>query len=176
MNIGEKMFITSPDKTFNNDMLNVFLAGSIENGAAVSWHKDFHDKVLSRLAKKWNIPDNGICFFNPRRLEWNQSASEEELKIQIEWELTRIKQSQIVFFYFAKGTISPISLLELGLVLGSKPSNVVVVCDNEYFRITNVKETLNFTGVINCYEDMEDGALALADKIANHYKYGMKKS
>jgi hypothetical protein len=163
------MLLTSPDTLGHDDYFvrRIFLAGSIENGKAIDWQADLYEKVMKGLTKnnREDLFNESVVFFNPRRKEWNPSASEKELKTQINWELKHLTESNIVFFFFAKGTISPISLLELGLMIRTN-KKIIVVCEDDYFRATNVSETLSFFSNQFVFSTLEDGIDALIKEIS----------
>lgn len=119
---------------------SVFLAGSIEQGKARQWQQE----VLERFKDR-----EGITFFNPRRevweAEWSQSPDNPLLIEQVRWELEHIQKADVVLFYFQEGTLSPISLLELGISLG-RSDDAVVVCEPGFWREANVHETCAFFG------------------------------
>jgi len=58
------------------------------------------------------------------------------MRRQINWELDAIERSDLMAFYFAPGTKSPISLLELGLIARRKQA--IVCCPHGFWRKTNV--------------------------------------
>lgn len=122
-----------PNKT-SIHRFKVFLAGSIEMDRAERWQ----DKILSKLE------DYDIVVANPRRDDWDVNITQEKddprFSEQVNWELDNIQSAQIVFFYFQPGTTSPISLLELGEVLGAhrRGQQVIVCCPPGYFRKGNV--------------------------------------
>lgn len=120
---------TAGDRTFR-----VFLAGSIEMGKATDWQTE-----LAALLD--GVP---VTLINPRRLEWRADESEQTQREQIRWELDAIKNSaDFVIFYFAEDTLSPITLLELGLVSGAEIADVVC-CPPGFWRRFNVEETAHF--------------------------------
>lgn len=131
MSLAERLF-PSP--------ITIFLAGSIENGAAKNWQQWMIDSL--RLHPR----ERELVVFNPRRSEWIADPSREVLDEQINWELDNISEVDIVFFYFQGGTKSPISLLELGLML-SGGARCVVVCEPDFWRARNVQVTCNRHGV-----------------------------
>ncbi len=108
----------------------VFLAGSIEMGEAPDWQ----EHITRGLAYK-----NGTLL-NPRRDDWDssweQSIDNPHFREQVEWELTGLDKSDFIFMYFAPGTKSPISLLELGLLKWQH--GLVVCCPNGFWRKGNV--------------------------------------
>lgn len=123
------------------DNLTVFLAGSIEMGKAIDWQQSVID----------SCKDKPITFFNPRRKDWDsswkQDPSNPQFLEQVEWELNALHQADVVFFNFVPNTMSPISLLELGLMLNHKKeakpslSNIYVCCPKDFWRWGNVKIT-----------------------------------
>lgn len=128
-----KLF-TAPEKVPDRrgDVPEIFLAGSIEQGRA----KDWQAEVLQALAQ------HDVNVFNPRRENWDATWSQDitnpELVSQVNWELDLIERSDIVFFFFQGDTLSPISLLELGLVIKNQRANIVVVCEDGFWRKANV--------------------------------------
>lgn len=119
----------------------IFLAGSIEQNMAIRWQ----DKVVNDLS------GHNIIFLNPRRDEWDSSwdHSTKEGSMfceQVKWELEGIDESDIVIFYFDPSTKSPITMLELGYVLGKK-MKTVVYCPEEFYRHGNVVITSRRNGV-----------------------------
>ena len=110
--------------------MRLFLAGSIDSGMAEDWQSPVVDRLRDLV----------VVVFNPRRGAWTPGTSlesePEELRRQINWELDAIERSDLMAFYFATGTKSPISLLELGLIAGRKQA--VVCCPPGFWRKTNV--------------------------------------
>ena len=112
---------------------NLFLAGSIEMGKAENWQFKVEEE-LKRF--------HSLTIFNPRRDDWDSSWTQDinnpKFYEQVTWELTAIEKSDVVAMYLAPGTMSPISLLELGLVCGSDARKLVVFCTKEFHRKGNV--------------------------------------
>jgi len=96
---------------------SLFLAGSIEMGAAEDWQ--------SRLITELRPVEGTI--FNPRRDDWDssweQSINNRHFREQVEWELDALEAATLIAMYFAPGTKSPISLLELGLFAITPPGH-----------------------------------------------------
>jgi len=119
-----------PDEC-KNEKITIFLAGSIEMGAAEDWQT----KVEKRLSKY------DIIIFNPRRDDWDssweQSIDSPNFVEQVEWELDALTQCTFIFMYFDPNTIAPISLLELGLY--AEDGKMAVCCPDGYFRKGNVE-------------------------------------
>jgi hypothetical protein len=111
---------------------SVFLAGSIEMGAAPNWQADVENQ-LAHL---------DIDIYNPRRDNWDptwiQSADNPQFREQVEWELDTLAQANLVVMYLAPGTMSPISLLELGIYAADKTNKLVVCCPEGFHRKGNV--------------------------------------
>jgi len=102
----------------------IFLAGSIEMGGAEDWQA----RVEAALA------DAPVTLWNPRRDDWDaswrQSLDEPRFVEQVEWELRAQEEADRILMYLAPGTLSPVSLLELGLFARS---GKLVVCAPEGF-------------------------------------------
>ena len=108
----------------------VFLAGSIEQGKAEDWQKCM-ERELCNL---------DIEVYNPRRDNWDptweQKADNPTFREQVEWELNALDLADFIVMYLSPGTISPISLLELGL--HAKGNRLIVCCPEGFHRKGNV--------------------------------------
>ena len=113
----------------------VFLAGSIEMGKAEDWQ--------SQVGKFFEERSYGV--FNPRRKDWDSSWKQEyenpQFYQQVNWELDALERCDIILLYFCPETMSPISLLELGLHAGHK--DLYVVCPDGFWRKGNVDIVCN---------------------------------
>lgn len=143
-----KSIYKSPEsiENINQDVLTIFLAGSIEMDKAIDWQKKC-EQILS----------NKYIIFNPRRNEWNsdwtQSITNSKFKEQVDWELNALEKADIIIMFFANNTKSPISLLEFGLYAQSNKMKVVV--EEDFWRKGNIDivcEKYN----IQQYKDLEE--------------------
>jgi len=159
--------IKPPDQLdhLDSDSPIVFLAGSIEMGTAVEWQ----NKVETELR------DFKGTILNPRRDDWDsswtQSIDNDQFRNQVEWELRGLLDcASHVFFYFAPETKSPISLMELGLIVGQNSElffqEIIVVCPNDFWRKGNVDVLCNQFGV-DVYPDLESGIAKLKQSLPN---------
>jgi len=136
-------------KAPNNLYKKVFLAGSIEQDKAENWQ----EKIVEGLK------DEPYIIYNPRRESWNssweQKITNDQFREQVEWELTALDDADIIVMYFDPNTMSPISLLELGLHATS--GKLIVCCPEGFWRKGNVDivckrnniyQTNNIEGVI----------------------------
>lgn len=109
----------------------IFLAGSIEMGAAENWQ----DKVIAALA------DYNVEIFNPRRPDWDsscvQSIHNKQFNEQVNWELDALDDTDIIAMYFDPNTKSPITLLEFGLFAYSD-KEITLCCPEGFWRKGNV--------------------------------------
>jgi hypothetical protein len=109
---------------------SVFLAGSIEMGAAAPWQAEV-SAALSAYA---------VTIWNPRRDDWDasfpQAESDPRFFEQVSWELSAQEQADLIAMYFSPETRSPITLLELGLF--AKTRKIIVCCPEGFFRKGNV--------------------------------------
>ena len=110
---------------------SVFLAGSIEMGAAEDWQ--------ARVAA--GLGDLDVVVFNPRRDEWDntwtQSIADSRFREQVEWELAGLERATVVAMYFHPATRAPVTLLEMGLV--AQTGRLVVCCPDGFWRKGNVE-------------------------------------
>jgi Nucleoside 2-deoxyribosyltransferase like len=116
----------------------IFMAGSIEMGVADNWQ--------TRFAQAFN--DTDVVLYNPRRDDWDstwkQSIDDPQFNEQVNWELDHLVRSDLAVFYFDPGTKSPITLMELGFIIGSQHySKTVVCCPEGYWRRGNVEVMCN---------------------------------
>jgi hypothetical protein len=142
--------------------ISLFAAGSIEMGKAEDWQKVLTSK-LEALGKDLTV-------YNPRRDDWDSSWTQEQSNLQfnhqVNWELNKLDQCDIIFMYFSPETQSPISLLELGRYAGNK--DMVVCCPNGFWRKGNVEIICTRTGTM-LFENFDSAVGALITKI-NQYE------
>lgn len=117
----------------------VFMAGST-SADGPDWRLSLRDLLL-------NLP---VTLYNPYRRDWDSSWREEidfaPYREQVEWELQRQEQSNVVVIYFHPATQAPISLLELGLC-AKTPTKAIVVCPEGYWKRGNVQIVCKKYGV-----------------------------
>ena len=142
--------------------ISVFLAGSIEMGAAEDWQSVIPNHFKS----------DDITFFNPRRDDWDssweQKETNDEFNKQVNWELNKLNVSDIIFMYFSPETKSPISLLELGLYAAD--DKMIVCCPDGFWRKGNVSIVCNRYN-IPMFNSLEDAIGALKTKIRKYNTY-----
>lgn len=116
-----------------HDRPRIFLGGSIDMGRAPNW----------QAAITTALSDLDVVLMNPRRPDWNPAwkpiASEPEFRRQVEWELAALDSADIIILYFAPGSQSPISLLELGL--HARSGKTVILCPDGFWRKGNIDIT-----------------------------------
>lgn len=136
----------------------VFLAGSIEMGAAENWQ----NKLITELE---GFP---VVLLNPRRDDWDASWAQRidfpQFREQVEWELGAMERANIIAMYFSPGSKSPISLLEFGLWAGRCPEKLVVFCPDGFWRKGNVDIVCRRFGVVNCVS-WEDYVISIKIRI-----------
>ena len=147
---------------FKNKEVSLFLAGTIDNGAAVDWQKEFVTNIQD-FTKKYKPAEftyaSYLAIYNPRRPDWNPNTpytyTNADMYQQINWEMKALKHASYIIFNFLPNSDSMISLLELGLYADSgkilavccpdeykKSANVHAVCDE--FKIPLIKNFVNF--------------------------------
>lgn len=148
-----KNVFTPPMNIANRDYgkSSIFLGGTIDMGNSHNWQEDTIKYIESYHPQKYNI-------FNPRRLDWDsnweQSFENPHFYQQVNWELDALEAAEFVLIYFMKGSQSPISLLELGL-MASDFHRLSVICEDGYFRKGNVEIVCN-RYQIQMFQTIED--------------------
>jgi len=100
------IIIESPNEIHsleNYNNLKMFLAGGITNCP------DWQSYVVNELRDI-----EGLTIYNPRRKNFpihDPKAAEE----QIIWEYNHLRDADILFFWFSRGSLNPIVLYELGM-------------------------------------------------------------
>lgn len=117
----------------------IFFGGSIEMNKAEDWQNKLFD----------DIKDIDCIVLNPRRDDWDSSWKQDptpgtKFHGQVTWELDAQRDSDIIVYYFAGKTMSPITLLELGLHINK---NIIVYVDDAYERAGNVIITCKYHNV-----------------------------
>lgn len=141
--------------------INIFLAGSIEQGVAENWQ----DIIVKSFS------DEKIIFYNPRRESWDstwvQSIDNKIFSGQVDWELTALELSDLIVMYFDPSTKSPISLLELGLY--ARGGKLVVLCPDSFWRKGNVDVVCQYYS-INQVATFDDLVTYIKDYVQNKTK------
>lgn len=124
---------STPERT--DDEVAIFLAGSIDMGSAENWQSRMEQDLLDF--------DN-LIIYNPRRDDWDSTWVQDptpgtQFHEQVTWELDHIDSADLVVVYFADDSKSPITLLELGLILANWEKDVAIYCSPKFYRYGNVK-------------------------------------
>ena len=121
--------IEAPNEVFNIENaknVKVFLAGGITNCP------DWQSEIIELLR---DVPN--LTIYNPRRANFpmdDPNASDE----QITWEFIHLQNADVTVFWFAKGSLNPIVLYELGMWGNSRNKPMIIGIDPEYERKSDV--------------------------------------
>lgn len=153
------------------DKVTCFLGGGITD----CW--EWQDEVIRLLkieSTKVNL--DGLVLFNPRRKNFPINDPKQSRK-QINWEFDAIGISDIFSMFFAGGTESsqPICFYELGKELGIKYpdfNNLVVTCENNFFRINDVKVQVELmtSNSIKVGSDVKEHVAMIIEKYNDFWK------
>lgn len=177
-NIPQIQTITSPENytpkglSRLTDYYKIFLGGSIDMGK-YDWQNEFESKLTEKL-KKYPLLNNAkIVLFNPLRKQWDnsweQSKDNKLFNEQVSWELNNLRDSDLALFNIEGDSKSPITLMELGMMLGSY-NNVVVRCPKEFYRHGNVDITMGYFGREKfLVETMDELLDKVVDQINKYY-------
>ncbi len=157
INAQHAQIIKAPEKLPQQDeRIKIFLGGSIDMGTAEDWQQ----------AVETDLAAYDVILLNPRRGDWNKDwkpvADEPEFRKQVEWELEALEVADYIIMYFAPASLSPISLLELGLY--ARSDKLMVVCPEGFWRKGNV-DILSEKYQLENYKDLNSLLIALKQKI-----------
>ena len=123
--------IKPPEPISSVHNVSVFLAGTIDNGAAEEWQIEVQEQ----------LEDYDIVMFNPRRDYWDnklKATTDNPIFVdQVKWELDAMEQSSYILMNFQENSLSPVTLLELGLYVDTY--KLIVCCPKNFWRSGNVK-------------------------------------
>lgn len=145
----ETMEVKAPNNYQDEPRPWIFLAGSIEMGAAENWQEIVANKLMS------------VTILNPRRDDWDSrwvtSINNTQFREQVEWEIMAQEQADIILFHFDPNTKSPITLLELGLFR----KKAVVHCPDGYWKKGNIEVVCHHYNVpmVETIDDMINEAI-----------------
>lgn len=147
----------------------LFLSGSLEGGDRIEGWQTCVIQALQDI-------DN-LIILDPRRPDWtaglHQGVASPCFCQQVEWELEGLRRAHWVAINFVADTMSPITLLELGLAAASTNSKAIVCCPESYWRRGNVEITCKRYNV-PFYESFEDFLLALRKAVDEWVPYTSK--
>lgn len=133
-----KLLVLKPTDAHQGSLGNcykIFLGGSIDQGKAVDWQS----AIETALAD-----EEDVVIYNPRRDNWDpnmvQDISNPDFVHQVEWELDRQENSDLIVYYFDPNGLAPITLMELGAYGKDNGfAHVLVCCPEGYWRRGNVQ-------------------------------------
>ena len=94
-------YIESPENPVDLKTISLFLAGGITG--CPDWQQQM--RLLLR--------GTNLCLLNPRRENFPINDPSASYK-QIKWEWIKFKESKLILFWFARGSVNPIVLFEYG--------------------------------------------------------------
>ncbi|KAF1851852.1 uncharacterized protein K460DRAFT_270263 [Cucurbitaria berberidis CBS 394.84] len=134
-----KAIVYKPPVRPEVDRPSVILYGAIQSNPTQDWQ-------TSLAASLSDLP---IAILNPRRDDWDSSWVEDiafpKFKEQVEWEMDYAQVADVIVFYFAPGTLTPITLLELGMYAGT--GKAIVCCPEGFYKRGNVQIVCSRYGI-----------------------------
>lgn len=143
------------------DGVRVFLAGTIDLGNSEDWQT----ALIGYLDA---VTDAPVTVLNPRRDTWygTPTTDNPEFVKQVFWEMDNLESADIIVMRLLGSSQSPVSLLELGL--HARSGELIVLCDDEFWRKGNVDAACERYGVTQV---SSPAALldAVLDRIDHHH-------
>ena len=132
----------------------VFLGGTIDMDDAQDWRRGAQDFLVAA----------GAWVYNPRPDKWDplsvMSSQDPVFSGQVVWDLAALRACDVALFYLAPGSVSPISLFELGTCVGR--THVVVCCPDGYTRQAYVEVACETLSVL-CFKHLDEALRACLD-------------
>lgn len=127
-------FIIAPEEI--KSPIKLFLGGGITNCA--DWQSEIIEKLFVDSESKTHDYLCDVIVFSPRRAVFPMDVKEEAER-QIAWEYKKLKESDIIAFWFANGSLNPIVLFEYGKFITGRKKKIIVGIDNQYERRDDVE-------------------------------------
>lgn len=132
----------------------IFLAGTIGGGVkSETSHKVNWQKEAIELIDK-TYPYCNFTIFNPRRDNWPEKGDKANIDYQIQWELDHMEKADQIVMNILGDSLSPITLMEMGLWAGKDPSKLIVHCPKDFWRYDNVYNLCERYGITR-YDSLE---------------------
>jgi len=156
----------APQKYPSDSKFTIFLGGSIEMGKAELWQEAITEK----------LKDFDIRILNPRRDDYDagqkQSIDNPYFKEQVTWELDGLDRSDLIVMYLQPDTLSPISMMEIGLYINTLDWNkhMIICCPEGFWRKGNIEVLVDrfpfHCKLVNSLEELE----SMVVRKINHLK------
>lgn len=107
----------------------IFLAGSIDHKKGKNWREEISDYIQESWFDSEDNTDH-ITIYSPRRADdvWKPDMEVE----QAAWDMSMLDMSDYIILHLTGDTVSPVSLLELGIYM--KSPNLYLSVDSSYTR------------------------------------------
>ncbi|KAJ5809271.1 uncharacterized protein N7503_001489 [Penicillium pulvis] len=161
MSRTQNQVIYAPSNEAPRGVKSVFLAGTTNKVDNRDWRE-----LLSTA-----LSDVPVTIYNPCRSDWDGSWHEDidfaPYREQVEWELEKQEEADIIVIFFHPATQAPVSLLELGLC-ARVPGKAIVVCPEGYWKRGNVQIVCKKFGV-----EMVDTGEGLREAVVKRLAVGL---
>lgn len=138
--------------------IKIFLAGSIDQPARNNWR----ELAIAHIQTSWFSASNNqdsITIYSPRRSdnEWTVDMENE----QAAWDMSMLSMVDYVILHLTGTTISPVSLLELGLF--ARNPNLYLSIDDSYMRKHVVELYYTYYGKNRVYPSWIDSITRISE-------------
>ncbi|KAL7765620.1 hypothetical protein ACKLNR_003536 [Fusarium oxysporum f. sp. zingiberi] len=126
--------VMAPRKPDSDDKnTSIFLAGITTSTDEPDWRETLTKALMNQH----------VTILNPNRPDWDstwkEDFSDKRWEEQVWWELDMQEAADIIVFFFHPSTEAPISLMELGLAVKTKPERSIVCALDGYRKKGNVE-------------------------------------
>ena len=138
----------------------IFLAGSIDRTKGRNWREEITDYIQESWFESEFNTDH-ITIYSPRRADdkWKPDMEVE----QAAWDMSMLSMADYIILHLTGDTVSPVSLLELGIFM--KSPKLYVSVDSSYKRKRIVElYTANY-----CDNKIDGSLVDSVSEIKNHW-------
>lgn len=128
--------LESPNEIVPKSPIKLFLAGGITGVS--DWQSEIIERLMKDSENKIHDYLSNVIIYNPRRQKFPIHIIEESYK-QITWEYNKLKNSDVICFWFASGSLNPIVLFEYGKFITNNRVKIIVGIDPDYERKIDVE-------------------------------------
>lgn len=140
----------------------IFLAGSMDNDNEENWRKE----TIDYINKSWfedRTNTESITIYNPKRNEgWSVDLENE----QATWNISMLNIADYIILYLTGDSVSPVSLLELGL--HARDKKLFLAINDDYLRKNIAKFYYSCYGYNRIYSSIQE----MVDVIKNNWNKG----
>ena len=154
--------VTVPSLYLPHEGPKIFLAGSIDSGNEIDWRQETADYIKESWFKDKQNTES-ITIYNPKKgKEWAVDLENE----QATWDISMLNIADYIILHLTGDSVSPVSLLELGLYARDK--KLFLSINDDYLRKNIALLYYSCYGYNTIYSSIKESV----DAIKNNWNRG----